>query len=229
MYPQSSFQGIWWGSLAGKVVTLHITLECLGLFNIAYCSIKADERKRCYTPIYKNYKYSSHSRVFYLVDMLFPTKKEIVLWPSSVSTSTASWIPSSYFHTCYFKLCWLQTYTDCWWTHCYLFPSTTAASSATEGKLELSRVFHHTEDRIECLLPESDDVQFEDYEVPWQFLGIPDVLIIMRQVKQEGRQEVVKMLKERGASVPCDLEPIQQSQPSSSYFEVAVQGKEIKG
>jgi hypothetical protein len=71
----------------------------------------------------------------------------------------------------------------------YQFPKPhTAASSATEATLEIrpNCVKHQKQD---ILCPPSKEVVFSKFKVPKYWVGSPDVLILMKLAKNEGRNE----------------------------------------
>ena len=85
----------------------------------------------------------------------------------------------------------------------YTFKTTTGASNATKETLEYNRLSLGCDVDLDTILPECDDLQFRKYEVPYEFMGMPDVLIIVQQVREQAREQaqshICDSILEKGA------------------------------
>jgi hypothetical protein len=143
------------------------------------------------------------SRVFYLVDMLFPTKMEIVLHSQDYSD------PATYLQEqvhpklrpCFINRALnsgvyelVSTSNVAIPTYFYTFQTTTPANAANQDTLEISRLSDDRPAEVTELLPEAEEV-LPEYVVPKKFCSYHEVQVRIMQVKVEAIGEVVDHVK----------------------------------
>ena len=172
--------------------------------------------------------YFLFSRVFYLLDTLFPTKQEIILNSEDkvhppeyalglLPTALTPTFTNRQLNSGSYKLLHSEGPVAIYY---YRFPTTTGASKATKETLEYDRLSFECDIDLDTVLPKCD-LQFRNYEVPYKFIGVPDVLIIAQQAqekgRQEGREDICALLKENFPDALCQIQinlPALASQPA---------------
>lgn len=99
----------------------------------------------------------------------------------------------------------------------YMFKATTAASSVTAAILETAKLLSDEEvQEIQHILPECD-VTFQDFPVPKKFVGLPDLMVIIRS--HQNRYKILyDFVANSAIHIPQSMpKPSTADQPTSSH------------
>lgn len=142
--------------------------------------------------LYQYFTIFSLSRIFYFIEISRPTKLEVVLHEEDVRHPTnyaLKFLPPSLapnFNKLFLnegKYVCVQK-TDRVSVYFFHFNKTIAAS---KEDLDIAAIIEcHAE--VDDIIPPCDDVSFSKFQVPWGFIGINDLLVLL----QERRQKMLK-------------------------------------